>query len=316
MKNRLQKYVSLFACQRRGGSGPTIEENCMIKSMTGFARCQSRHPLGTLTWELRTVNHRYLEVSLRIPEEMRSNEARYREIVNARLSRGKVECNLRFKPEIVMESGIEINPDFSRSLAKVCQQLNDILHQPSEVNAIDFLKWPGVIKETAQDMKSILDASEALLETALAELIENREREGERLREVVQQRCAAMQDQVTAVRTQLPEIRQAYREKLLARLQELKAEPDMERLEQELVLLAQKMDVDEEIDRLESHIKELALVLERDEAVGRRLDFLMQELNREANTLGSKSVDIKTTQASVELKVLIEQMREQIQNIE
>jgi uncharacterized protein (TIGR00255 family) len=284
--------------------------------MTGFARCQSKDELGTLTWELRTVNHRYLEISLRIPEEMRSNEARYREIVNARLGRGKVECNLRFKPEIVMASGIEINQEFSRSLAKVCQQLNDILHQPSEVNAIDFLKWPGVIRETAQDMKPIFDASEALLETALTELIENREREGERLREIVQQRCTGMQDQVTAVRSQLPEIRQAYREKLLARLQELKAEPDMERLEQELVYLAQKMDVDEEIDRLESHLKELALVLERDEAVGRRLDFLMQELNREANTLGSKSVDIKTTQASVELKVLIEQMREQIQNIE
>jgi uncharacterized protein (TIGR00255 family) len=284
--------------------------------MTGFARCQSKQDFGTLTWELRTVNHRYLEISLRIPEEMRSHETRYREIVNASLARGKVECSLRFKPAVAIQSGIEIDPEFSRSLAKVCQQLNDILHQPSEVNAIDFLKWPGVIKETAQDMKPILEASEALLTSALNELIANRESEGERLRETLMQRCDSMQVQVAAVRTQLPEIRQSYREKLLARLQELKAEPDMDRLEQELVYLAQKMDVEEEIDRLESHIKELALVLKRDEAVGRRLDFLMQELNREANTLGSKSVDIKTTQASVELKVLIEQMREQIQNIE
>jgi uncharacterized protein (TIGR00255 family) len=288
----------------------------MIKSMTGFARCQSKHAFGTLTWELRTVNHRYLEISLRIPEEMRSHETRYREMVNTHLARGKVECNLRFKPEMVIESGIEIDQEFSRSLAKVCQQLNDILHQPSEVNAIDFLKWPGVIKETAQDMKPILDASEQLLTTALNELIANRESEGERLRETLLQRCDSMQELVTTVRAQLPEIQQAYREKLLARLQELKAEPDMDRLEQELVYLAQKMDVEEEIDRLESHIKELALVLKRDEAVGRRLDFIMQELNREANTLGSKSVDIKTTQASVELKVLIEQMREQVQNIE
>jgi len=288
----------------------------MIKSMTGFARCQSKNGFGTLTWELRAVNHRYLEISLRIPEEMRSYETRYREMVNARLARGKVECSLRFKPEMAIESGIEIDEEFSRSLAKVCQQLNDILHQPSEVNAIDFLKWPGVIKEATQDMKPILDASVELLETALNELIANRESEGERLRETLLQRCASMQALVTTVRAQLPEILQAYREKLLARLQELKAEPDMERLEQELVYLAQKMDVDEEIDRLESHIKELTLVLKRDEAVGRRLDFIMQELNREANTLGSKSVDIKTTQASVELKVLIEQMREQIQNIE
>jgi uncharacterized protein (TIGR00255 family) len=288
----------------------------MIKSMTGFARCQSKNGFGTLTWELRAVNHRYLEISLRIPEEMRSYETRYREMVNARLARGKVECSLRFKPEMAIESGIEIDEEFSKSLAKVCQQLNDILHQPSEVNAIDFLKWPGVIKEATQDMKPMLDASVELLETALNELIANRESEGERLRETLLQRCASMQALVTTVRAQLPEIRQAYREKLLARLQELKAEPDMERLEQELVYLAQKMDVDEEIDRLESHIKELTLVLKRDEAVGRRLDFIMQELNREANTLGSKSVDIKTTQASVELKVLIEQMREQIQNIE
>lgn len=288
----------------------------MIKSMTGFARCQSKHALGTLTWELRTVNHRYLEISLRIPDEMRSYEARYREMVNARLSRGKVECSLRFKPEMVIDSGIEINQDFAKSLASACQQLNDILHQPSEVSATDILKWPGVIKETAQDMKPVFDFSEQVLESALTELIENREREGERLREIVLQRCTAMQEQIAVVRTRLPEIRELYREKLLSRLQELKAEPDMERFEQELVYLAQKMDVDEEIDRLESHFKELILVLDRDEAVGRRLDFLMQELNREANTLGSKSVDIVTTQVSVELKVLIEQMREQIQNIE
>ncbi len=288
----------------------------MIKSMTGFARCQSQHALGMLTWEIRTVNHRYLEISLRLPEEMRSYEARYRELINTHLSRGKIECHLRFKPEAVNNNEIEINREFASALVKACQQLNDIVHQPSEINTVDILKWPGVVKETAQDMKPMLDASLELLESALSELIENREREGEQLRDIILQRRTAMQELVADLRPQLPEIQQRYREKLLLRLQELQAEPDRERLEQELVYLAQKMDVDEELDRLDAHIKELDLVLQRDEAVGRRLDFLMQELNREVNTLGSKSIDINTTQASVELKVLIEQMREQVQNIE
>lgn len=288
----------------------------MIKSMTGFARCQSKHPFGTLTWELRAVNHRYLEINLRMPDEMRSYENRYRELINTRLSRGKLECGLRFKPEIVIDNGIVINEEFARSLVKACQQINDIMHQPSEINAVDILNWPGVVQETVQDLKPVLDASVELLECALEELVENRAREGARLHEMVMQRCRAMMMQVTEVRAQMPEIRKLHREKLLARLQELKAEPNMDRLEQELVYIAQKMDVDEELDRLGSHIEELCHVLERDEAVGRRLDFLMQELNREANTLGSKSADIRTTQASVELKVLIEQMREQVQNIE
>ncbi|MGB5396523.1 MAG: YicC/YloC family endoribonuclease [Gammaproteobacteria bacterium] len=288
----------------------------MIKSMTGFARCQSKHSFGTLTWELRTVNHRYLDINLRMPDEMRSYENRYRELINAHLGRGKLEGGLRFKPEIAIENGIEINDVFAKSLIKACQRINDFLHQPSEINAVEILQWPGIVKETALDMKPVLDASVELLESALKELVENREREGERLHQLVMQRCKGMQDQVEQVRIQMPEIRQLHREKLMARLAELKADPDMDRLEQELVYIAQKMDVDEEIDRLECHIKELCHVLERDEAVGRRLDFLMQELNREANTLGSKSADIRTTQVSVELKVLIEQMREQVQNIE
>lgn len=288
----------------------------MTKSMTGFARCQSQHSAGTLTWELRSVNHRYLEISLRLPEDMRSYESRYRELVNTRLSRGKIECNLRFKAEAVVENGIEINREVASALIKVCQQINDLLHQPSEINTVDILKWPGVMKESAPDMKSVLDASLELLETAVSELIENRVREGAQLRDIILQRSTAMQEIVTGLRPQLPVIRERYREKLLARLQELQAEPDMDRLEQELVMLAQKMDIDEELDRLDAHIKELVLVLQRDEAVGRRLDFLMQEFNREVNTLGSKSIDINTTQASVELKVLIEQMREQVQNIE
>jgi len=288
----------------------------MIKSMTAFARVQQSEKFGTLTWELRSVNSRYLDINCRMPEDFRAQEGRVRECINKRLQRGKIECGLRFIPEQVTESGIEVNEVLVKSLIEACQQINGRLHQPSEINPVDILNWPGVVAEPEQDYKSIFEASEKLLLLALDELIENRLREGERMEKLIRDRCSSMQQIVDKVRQQLPDVRQRYREKLTARLEELKAGVDRERLEQELVFLAQKMDVDEELDRLDAHITELNDVLDRDEAVGRRLDFLMQELNREANTLGSKSADISTTQASVELKVLIEQMREQIQNIE
>jgi uncharacterized protein (TIGR00255 family) len=288
----------------------------MIKSMTAFARVQQSEKFGTLTWELRSVNSRYLDINCRMPEDFRAQEGRVRECINKRLQRGKIECGLRFMPEQVTEGGIEVNELMVKSLIDACQQINGRLHQPSEINPVDILSWPGVVAEPEQDYKSIFEASEKLLLQALDELIENRLREGERMEKLIRDRCSSMQQIVDKVRQQLPDIQQRYREKLTARLEELKAGVDRERLEQELVFLAQKMDVDEELDRLDAHITELNDVLDRDEAVGRRLDFLMQELNREANTLGSKSADISTTQASVELKVLIEQMREQIQNIE
>ncbi len=288
----------------------------MIKSMTAFARVQQSEKFGTLTWELRSVNSRYLDINCRMPEDFRAQEGRVRECINQRLQRGKIECGLRFLPEQATETGIEVNEALVKSLINACQQINGRLHQPSEINPVDILSWPGVVAEPEQDYKSIFAASEKLLLQALDELVENRLREGERMYKLIRDRCSSIQQLVDDVRQQLPEIQQRYREKLTARLDELKAGVDRERLEQELVFLAQKMDVDEELDRLDAHLKELDDVLDRDEAVGRRLDFLMQELNREANTLGSKSADISTTQASVELKVLIEQMREQIQNIE
>lgn len=288
----------------------------MIKSMTAFARVQQSEKFGTLTWELRSVNSRYLDINCRMPEDFRAQEGRVRECINKRLQRGKIECGLRFIPEQVTETGIEVNDSLVKSLIDACQQINGRLHQPSEINPVDILSWPGVVAEPEQDYKSIFEASEKLLLLALDELIENRLREGERMYTLIRDRCTSMQHIVDNVRQQLPDIQQRYREKLTARLDELKGGVDRERLEQELVFLAQKMDVDEELDRLDVHLTELNDVLDRDEAVGRRLDFLMQELNREANTLGSKSADISTTQASVELKVLIEQMREQIQNIE
>ena len=288
----------------------------MVKSMTAFARVQQSEKFGTLTWELRSVNSRYLDINCRLPEEFRAQEGRVRECINNRLQRGKLECVLRYIPEQVAEGGIRINEELVKSLLDACQQINTRLHQPSEINPVDILGWPGVVAEAEQDYKTIYEASERLLQSALDELVENRQREGDRMQQLIQERCASMKTIVDAVRQQLPEIRQRYREKLTARLEELDVGVDRERLEQELVFLAQKMDVDEELDRLDAHLKELDGVLKRKEAVGRRLDFLMQELNREANTLGSKSADLSTTQASVELKVLIEQMREQIQNIE
>ncbi|MCW8922393.1 MAG: YicC family protein [Gammaproteobacteria bacterium] len=288
----------------------------MTKSMTAFARCQSSEAFGTLIWELRSVNHRYLDIHMRLPDELRGMEGRYRELINADLSRGKLECCLRFKADSVLNGGVEVNQDYAKSMIHACEQLNAILHQSSVINVVDILKWPGVVKESALDMKPVAEASEALLKQALAELVSNREREGARLKDLIVQRCVAVAAIVTQLREQMPEIRDNHRQKILLRFEELKAEPDMDRLEQELVYLAQKMDIDEELDRLDAHVEELRDVLNRDEAIGRRLDFLMQELNREANTLGSKSADIRMTQASVELKVLIEQMREQIQNIE
>ena len=288
----------------------------MIKSMTAFARCQITEAFGTLTWELRSVNHRYLDIHMRLPDELRGMEGRYREMLNARLDRGKLECCLRFKAEADIEAGVEVNQGFAKSMIHACEQLNSTLHQSSVINVIDILKWPGVVKEATLDMKPVVEASEVLLQQALDELISNREREGQRLENLIVQRCVAVAKIVMQVREQMPKIRDNHRQKILSRFEELIAEPDMERLEQELVYLVQKMDVDEELDRLSAHVEELRDVLGRDEAVGRRLDFLMQELNREANTLGSKSADIRMTQASVELKVLIEQMREQIQNIE
>jgi len=288
----------------------------MTKSMTAFARIQQSLDEGELIWEIRSVNHRYLELAFKMPEDFRASETRFREILQHRLKRGKVECSLRFNTSNQQSAGIAINAQQAKSLVKACQQINDLLHQPSEVDPMEVLQWPGIVQESKLDMKSVLAASETSLNRALDDLIANREREGERLRDLILQRTESIAKIVKKTRKKMPEIQQRYQQKLRERLDALNIDVNQDRLEQELVHLAQKMDVDEEIDRLECHLEELNDVLNRDEAIGRRLDFLMQELNREANTLGSKSADISSTNASVELKVLIEQMREQIQNIE
>lgn len=288
----------------------------MTKSMTAFARAQQHLEEGELIWEIRSVNHRYLEIHLKMPEDFRISEARYRELLQSRLKRGKVECFLRFNPHVQGNKNISIDQQQAKAIIDACHDINGLMHQPSEVNPIDILQWPGVVQESKLDMKPVLEVAETVLQKALDDLITNRAREGERLREMILQRCDAIKQIVNATRESLPEIHARYQQKLRDRLAELSNEVNHDRLEQELVHMAQKMDVDEELDRLDSHLQEMKDILSSDEAVGRRLDFLMQELNREANTLGSKSADISSTNASVELKVLIEQMREQIQNIE
>jgi len=288
----------------------------MTKSMTAFARTQQSLVEGDIICELRSVNHRFLELHLKMPEDLRTSEARFREMLQQRLKRGKVELFLRFNANVQQTGSISINQQQAKSLVKACHAINDLLHQPSEVDPIEVLQWPGVVQESKMDMKPVLEAAESCLDAALDELLANREREGERMRDLIIQRCDAIQQIVNQTRDKMPEIQTRYQQRLRDRLDELKVEVNNDRLEQELVHLAQKMDVDEELDRLDSHLQEMKDILNRDEAVGRRLDFLMQELNREANTLGSKSADISSTSASVELKVLIEQMREQIQNIE
>ena len=288
----------------------------MTKSMTAFARIQQSLDEGELIWEIRSVNHRFLELHLKMQEDFRASETRFREILQHRLKRGKIECFLRFNVNVQQSADITINPQQAKSLVSACQEINNLLHQPSEVDPMEVLQWPGVVQESKLDMKPVLVASEVALNKALDDLIANREREGQRMRDLILQRCEAIQKIVNKTRKKMPEIQERYQKKLRERLDAINIDVNHDRLEQELVHLAQKMDVDEEIDRLDSHLKEMNDVLNRDEAVGRRLDFLMQELNREANTLGSKSADISSTNASVELKVLIEQMREQIQNIE
>lgn len=289
----------------------------MIRSMTAFARQEGDGEWGSLQLELRSVNHRYLEVNPRLPDEMRQLEPKLREHIGKRLGRGKVDCTIRYQPPQANISGeLNINHDLVKQLAHVSREIDGLIYNPAPVNSLEVLRWPGVMESTAVDPEQLQGAALAVLDAALDELDENRQREGEKLKAIILQRCDNIAEVVTAVRQRLPEVLAGVRQRLKDRLEELRQELDENRLEQEMVIQAQKLDVDEEMDRLETHIAEVRHVLERDEPVGRRLDFLMQELNREANTLGSKSADSETTRASVELKVLIEQMREQIQNIE
>jgi uncharacterized protein (TIGR00255 family) len=289
----------------------------MIRSMTAFARQEADGEWGALQLELRSVNHRYLEVNPRLPEELRQLETKIRERIGKRLGRGKVDCTMRYQPPVAAAAGeLQVNLELVKQLAHASREIDGLIYNPAPVNSLELLRWPGVLESSAVDLEQLQSAAMALLDAALDELDENRCREGDKLKTIILQRCDSAAEVVTAVRQRLPEVLAGVRQRLKERLVELRQELDENRLEQEMVIQAQKLDVDEEMDRLETHIAEVRHVLGRNEPVGRRLDFLMQELNREANTLGSKSADSETTRASVELKVLIEQMREQIQNIE
>ncbi len=288
----------------------------MLRSMTAFARQEQPSAWGTITWELRSVNHRYLETTVRLPEALRGLESLVRERIGVALSRGKVECTLKLQTAGAALTAITLNRPLVGRLLEIASELEYMIGPGTGLRLADVLRWPGVVNEAEPDLDEIRLAILGCLEAALAELIATREREGQRTVELLQQRCEAIRVQVRRVRARRPEVQARWRDKLLSRLAEIPTEADPGRLEQELVLIAQRLDVDEELDRLDAHLDEIQAVFARAEPVGRRLDFLMQELNREANTLSSKSADTDTTRAAVELKVLIEQMREQIQNIE
>jgi uncharacterized protein (TIGR00255 family) len=288
----------------------------MIRSMTAFASCEMDVEGYTLIWEVRTVNHRYLDISPRLPEIFRSIEPSVREVVGKHLKRGKVDCNLFYRKQKQGEEAIEVNEARLNQLLKVASNIEMNMSQFQAISALDVLRWPGVQSELREDLEPVYEGAILLLNQALEQLVESREREGADILDMVESRCKLIQEQIQVAKTRLPEVQAQIREKLEKKINDLLEEPEQARLEQELVYFLQKMDVEEELDRLESHVKEVRRVLSQTEPVGRRLDFLMQELNREANTLGSKSADIQTTNVSVELKVLIEQMREQIQNIE
>jgi len=283
--------------------------------MTGFARRERQLPWGLLAWELRTVNHRFLEIGCRLPEEFRVAEADFRQAIAGLVRRGKLESSLHFRPAIASTS-LEVDADLLSSLAQRAQQIAAQSGAAARIEVMELLRWPGVVRDNARDPAPLLAAAHALLAEALAELTLFRDSEGARLRDALDQRCAALLELAEKVAVRLPEVRARLRTKLLERVAQLVSEVNHDRLEQELAMLAQRLDVDEEIDRLRGHVTEVRKTFGAQEPAGRRLDFLMQELNREANTLSSKSQDLDTTRAAVDMKVLIEQMREQVQNIE
>ena len=286
-----------------------------ISSMTAFAHRRSEHPWGTAIWELRSVNHRYLELSFKLPEGWRQLEPELRDRLRNALQRGKVECSLRLSLQDHNQQ-LQLNKTLAQQLLDTAHQLRTDIAHAAPIDVLDIMSWPGVMQSGELDGDTITKDLLAAFVDALDDQRANRQREGDELALLIEQRLSSISEIVTDLRARMPEIVSGQRDKLRSRLAELQAELDAERLEQEMALIAQKADVDEELDRLDTHVKEVRRVLKKGGAVGRRLDFLMQELNREANTLSSKAVVAESTQAAVELKVLIEQMREQIQNIE
>jgi uncharacterized protein (TIGR00255 family) len=288
----------------------------MIASMTGFARREISGSWGALVCELRSVNHRFLESGFRLPDELRASEGEFRQRLARDLKRGKVDCSITFRRPQGAETALEVDPAALERLLGSVRDISRTLPGNHTVNVLDVLRWPGVLRDEKNDSEELLGAAQALFGSTVEDLAAARAREGQRLRELLEQRCGGLETLVANVRARLPEVHTRVRARLDERLAELKANVDQERLEQELAILLQRLDVDEELDRLSGHIVEIRRVINGNEPAGRRLDFLMQELNREANTLSSKSQDLETTRTAVDMKVLIEQMREQVQNVE
>ncbi|WP_417564883.1 YicC/YloC family endoribonuclease [Marinobacter sp.] len=288
----------------------------MIRSMTAFARKDIQGDWGTLTCEIRTVNHRYLEPSFRLPEAFRELESRFREELRKQLKRGKVDVSMRLQSADNVTQSFEISEEMAQAVNEAANHVNRMLDNPAHINALDILRWPGVLSVPEQDYGPAKEAAARLFEQTVAELASVREREGERLRPLFEDRLKTMAELVSEVRTRMPALLDAQEKTLRERFEKAKVELDPDRVAQEMVMLAQKSDVAEELDRLDAHVGEVADTLKIEDAIGRRLDFLMQELNREANTLSSKSIDAGVTRIAVDLKVLIEQMREQVQNLE
>ena len=286
----------------------------MIRSMTAYARREIKGEWGSAAWELRSVNQRYLETYIRLPEQFRSLEPVIRERIRGRLTRGKVECNLRFELDPSAQSSLILNEKLAKQLVEAANWVK--CRATKGINPIDVLRWPGVMSAQEQDLDVISAELMQALDGALDDFIVARESEGAALKTLIEQRLDGVSAEVVNVRAQMPNILQWQRERLVSKLEEAQVQLENTRLEQELVLMAQRIDVAEELDRLEAHVKETHNILKKKEAVGRRLDFMMQEFNRESNTLASKSINADVTASAIELKVLIEQMREQIQNVE
>ena len=288
----------------------------MPYSMTAFSRTVGQTLWGDVTCELRSVNHRYLEVNLRLSDEVRSLEPRIREVVAKHLKRGRVDCNIRLQQQEVYSEDLELNSDLVDRLIEAGGQLRDRSLDIQPLRAVDILRWPGVVQTVQMDEGQVGAVAMQCLADAIQQLVDIRKQEGGRLLETLKHKLKAAQQIVVDLQTSIPEWQELFRQRVEKRLEEATIELEPTRLEQEMLLYIQKADVTEEMDRLDVHLKEVSNVFKQKQPIGRRLDFLMQELNREANTLGSKSNDTRLTQASVELKVLIEQMREQVQNLE
>lgn len=287
----------------------------MIRSMTAFAANEAEFNNLALSCELRSVNHRYLDISVKLPERLRFAETDIRSLISAKISRGKIECAINLKKQANRQCFM-VDKEAVTALISATRLIEGQMHSALSFSALDVLAFPGIQQESELDKAELGLGINNLVTAAVTQLSVTREREGRQLKALIEERCVKIQEFIATASQRMPEVLTALRKKLTDRIAELSMQPDHDRLEQELVYLAQKLDITEELDRLDTHVNEVLRVLDQPEPIGRRLDFLMQELNREANTLGSKSMDKDMTQVSIELKVLIEQIREQVQNIE